>query len=95
MRQVHGPVQPQHVAVELAHFFEPQATAFGEYDARNYRAIVRPLELAQHPRRVSQAERLKGAVREYAAPTVKDHHRLRPGIDLRVEVGGDGVRIDR
>ncbi len=50
--------------------------------------------LRQHPRRVGQAERLKCAVGQHAAPAVKNHHRLRAGFNLGVEVLRHRVSVD-
>ena len=71
VRQVHCPVQPQYIAVQLAHFFQPRAASLGEHDARNHRAFVLTLELAQHPRRVGQAELLERPVGQYAPPSYR------------------------
>ena len=52
------------------------------------------LHLGQHLTRVVQAEALEGAVRQHTAPGVKNHHGLRPGLDLGVQVGRHGLGID-
>ena len=52
------------------------------------------LQLLEHALRVGQAELLERAVGEHAAPAVEDHHRLRAGVDLRVQVGRHRVGVD-
>ena len=94
LAQVDGPVQPQHVTVERAHFLEPQAAALGEDDAWNAHAAMLFFDLGQHPRGVGQAELLERAVRQHAAPAVKNHHGLGAGLDLAIQVRGHGVGID-
>jgi hypothetical protein len=51
-------------------------------------------ELRQHPGRVGQAEGLERAVGQHAAPAVENHHGLRAGVDLRVQVHRHGIGID-
>ena len=52
--EVHGPVQPDDIAVRAApHLLQPQAAALGEHDARHARAVVLALQLAQHARACS------------------------------------------
>ena len=92
--QVHGPVQTQHVAIELTHLFKPQAAAFGENNAGNAHAQVLFLQQRQHFGGVGQAELLECRIGQHAAPTVKNHDGLRTSFNLGVEVGGHSLRID-
>ena len=91
--QVHGPVQAQHLAVERGHVIKPQATALGKHQTRNLHAIMFTFELGQHAFGVGQAELLKSTVGQHAAPAVKNHHRLRAGFNLRVQVRGHRIGV--
>ena len=52
------------------------------------------LHLRQHPRRVGQAEGLKRAIGQHAAPAVKNHHSLGPGLNLMVKVQRHRIGVD-
>jgi len=64
--QVHGPVQTQHVAIELAHLFKPQAAAFGENKAGNAHAQVLFLQQRQNFGGVGQAELFERRIGQHA-----------------------------
>ena len=69
--------------------------AFGKDDARHGLAVSpRALQLLQHTRGVGQAKGLESAIGQHAAPAVKQHHGLRTGSDLFVQVQSDAVGID-
>jgi hypothetical protein len=51
--------------------------------------VVAALELRQHALGIGQAEGLEGAVSQHTAPTVKHHHGLGTGVDLRIQISGD------
>ncbi|MDT4845062.1 hypothetical protein FQZ97_790370 [compost metagenome] len=91
--QVHRPVQAQGFAVHVLHVVQPQAAALGEHDARDGRALVFALELRQHTLGVGQRKVLELAVRQHAAPAVKNHHRLCARLNLRVQVDRHRVRV--
>ncbi|EKD99082.1 MAG: hypothetical protein ACD_23C00144G0004 [uncultured bacterium] len=78
----------------MRHFFEPQATAFGEDNAGNARPVVLFVQLRQNTARVGQAEFLERAIGQHASPAVKNHHGLGAGFDLGVEVERHRVGID-
>ena len=92
--QIHGPVQAQHLAVEVGHLGQPQTAAFGEDQAWNHRAVMAALQLRQHTAGVGQAELLECAVGQHAAPAVKHHHGLGTSLNLRVQVERHGVGVD-
>ena len=46
LAQIHRPVQPQYLAVQLAHGFQPQAATFGKHQARDDHAVMAAFELA-------------------------------------------------
>ena len=52
------------------------------------------LQLPKHTGGVGQAEFLKRTVSQHPTPTVKNHHRLGTGLDLRIEVQGYRVGVD-
>ena len=92
--QVHGPVETQDFAVELAHFVQPQAATFGEHNARNLLAFMVCFELGEHQFGVFQAELLESAIGHHAAPTVKNHHGLSACVNLGIQVVGHREGVD-
>ena len=82
--EVHGPVQAQHLTVQVFHLGQPQTAALGEHQPRNDGTVVAALELRQHTAGVGQAEVLESAIGQHAAPAVKHHHRLGTGFDLGI-----------
>src|SRR6185369_13550972 len=67
-------------------FFGPVAAALGEYDGRDFHAVFFTLQQAHYLLHVFQRELLVGAVGQGSAPGVEDHHGLRAGVDLGVQV---------
>ena len=93
--EVHRPVESEHVAIQCAHGVQPQPAALGEHQSRHRLTIgAVAFQLRQHARGVGQAELVKGRIGQHAAPAVENHHGLRTGIDLRIEVGRHGVGVD-
>ena len=92
--QVGGPVQAHHIGTAGGDAFEPLAAALGEHDAGHALPLVLALKAFHHAARVGQTEGLEGAIGQHPTPTVEHHHRLRAGIDLRIEVLRDRLRID-
>ena len=74
--------------------FEPQAAALRERDDRHSTPSCSRFSPATTCRDVVEREALIGAVGERAAPGVEDHHGLRAGFDLRVQVGDHRLRVD-
>ena len=58
-------------------------------------AILLALQPGDDTPGVVEAEALEGTVGQHAAPRVEDHHRLRAGIDLSVQVRRHRGRVDR
>ena len=93
--EMHGPVEADDVGSRRRDLLEPGSAALGEDDVRHAPPPDSRVNDAEHLSRVGEAEGLERAVGEHAAPAVEHHHRLRAGVDLRIEVGGDRFGIDR
>ena len=92
-RKIDAPVKSQHLAVEVFHLVEPQAAPFGEDDSGDRHPLMGFDELGQHPLGVGHAVRLKCPIGQDPTPAVKDHHRLRAGQNLGVQVKGHRIGV--
>ncbi|ABA47710.1 hypothetical protein BURPS1710b_0171 [Burkholderia pseudomallei 1710b] len=92
--EVDRPVEADRIDARRRELLEPEPAALRERDRRHARAVVLALELREHASDVVEREALIGAVGERAAPRIEDHHRLRAGFDLRVQIRGHCLRID-
>ena len=91
LADVDGPVESDRIAADGGDLLQPQAAVLGEYDARDALAVALLLQAGHDALHIGQREFLIGRSRQRASPGVEDHHRLRAGIDLRVEVADHGV----
>ena len=93
--QIDRPVQADGIATDVGNLFQPQPATLGEDDGWYALTFVLCLDFAYDITNVGEGERLIGTVGKRATPGVEDHHRLRAGFDLSVQVPGHCCGVDR
>ena len=72
-------------------FFEPGAAALGEHDVGHAAALGLAGQRVDHLGHVAQGKLFVLRRRQHAAPGIEQHHRLRAGGNLRIQIQDGGL----
>ena len=84
--QIRRPIQTHGITAARGNVFQPLTATLGKDDARHDTPVALADQALHDARHVGQRKLQIGRLGQHAAPGIEHHHRLGPGLDLRVEI---------